>query len=80
VERVIHMRTMHLGPEELLVAVKIAVARTARAADVATTIDAAERAMREAEPTASVIYVEPDIFVEGHAPEPRPEPPAAVGH
>jgi len=80
VERVIHMRTMHLGPEELLVAVKIGVARTASASDVATTIDAAERAMREAEPTAQAIYVEPDIFVEHHRPERRPEPPAAVGH
>jgi cation diffusion facilitator family transporter len=80
VERVIHMRTMHLGPEELLVAVKIGVARTARAAEVAASIDAAERAMREAEPTAQVIYVEPDIYVEGHEPDPRPEPPAPVGH
>jgi cation diffusion facilitator family transporter len=80
VERVIHMRTMHLGPEELLVAVKIGVARNARASDVAATIDAAERAMREAEPTAQAIYVEPDIFVEGHQPERRPEPPAPVGH
>jgi cation diffusion facilitator family transporter len=64
VERVIHMRTMHLGPEELLVAVKIGVRRTAQAADVAASIDAAERAMRAAEPRARVIYVEPDIYVE----------------
>jgi cation diffusion facilitator family transporter len=80
VERVIHMRTMHLGPEELLVAVKIGVARTAGAADVAASIDAAERAMREAEPTAQVIYVEPDIYLEAHVPDRRPDPPAAVGH
>jgi cation diffusion facilitator family transporter len=80
VERVIHMRTMHLGPEELLVAVKVGVARTARAADVAASIDAAERAMRAAEPTAQVIYVEPDIYVEDHHPDPRPEPPAPAGH
>jgi divalent metal cation (Fe/Co/Zn/Cd) transporter len=64
VERVIHMRTMHLGPEELLVGVKIGVRRTAHAAEVAASIDAAERAMRTAEPTARVIYVEPDIYVE----------------
>jgi cation diffusion facilitator family transporter len=80
VERVIHMRTMHLGPEELLVGVKIGVPREADAAAVAQSIDAAERAMREAEPTAQVIYVEPDIYVEGHRPDPRPEPPAPVGH
>jgi cation diffusion facilitator family transporter len=80
VERVIHMRTMHLGPEELLVAVKIGVPRTARAADVARCIDAAERSMRAAEPTAQVIYVEPDIYVEGHESDPRPEAPAPAGH
>ena len=80
VERVIHMKTLHLGPEELLVAVKIGVPRQASAADVAASIDAAERAMREAEPTAQVIYVEPDIYVEGHAPDPRPEVPEPAGH
>jgi cation diffusion facilitator family transporter len=80
VERVIHMRTMHLGPEELLVAVKIGVPRTARAADVARCIDAAERSMRAAEPTAQVIYVEPDIYVEGHRTDPRPAPPEPAGH
>ena len=46
---------------------------------MAASIDAAERAMREAEPTAQVIYVEPDIYVESHEPDPRPEPPAAAG-
>ena len=74
------MRTLHLGPEELLVAVKIGVPRQATAADVAASIDAAERAMREAEPTAQVIYVEPDIYVEDHVPDPRPEPPAPAAH
>jgi cation diffusion facilitator family transporter len=80
VDRVIHMRTMHLGPEELLVGVKIGVPRESDAAAVAASIDAAERAMRDAEPTATVIYVEPDIYVEDHRPDPRPEPPAPVGH
>ncbi len=68
VERVIHMRTMHLGPDELLVAVKIGIPTTAGAEDIARSIDAAERAMREAEPTARVIYIEPDLYVEGHDP------------
>jgi cation diffusion facilitator family transporter len=80
VERVIHMKTMHLGPEELLVAVKIGVPRNAQAADVASSIDAAERAMRAVEPSAQVIYVEPDIYVEGHTSDPRPEAPAPAGH
>ncbi len=80
VERVIHMRTLHLGPEELLVAVKVGVPRSAAAVDVAKGIDAAERAIRSAEPAARVIYIEPDIYVEGHVPDARPEPPAPVGH
>ncbi len=65
VERVIHMRTLHLGPEELLVAVKIGVHRAERAEEVAETIDAAERAMRAAVPLARVIYIEPDIYAAG---------------
>jgi hypothetical protein len=36
--------------------------------------------MREAEPAAQVIYVEPDIYVEDHTPDPRPEPPAPPAH
>ena len=64
VQRVIHMRTMHLGPEELLVAAKIAVAPTDSAAEVARTINAAEARVRAAEPVARVIFLEPDIYVE----------------
>ena len=80
IERVIHMKTLHLGPEELLVAVKAGVARDADAGRVATSIDDAERAIRQAEPTAQVIYIEPDIYVAGHVPEARPEPPAPAAH
>ncbi len=63
VERVIHMRTLHLGPEELLVAAKIGVHPDASAEDIARAIDAAERRIREVEPIARVIYLEPDIYV-----------------
>ncbi len=61
IDGVIHMRTMHLGPEELLVAVKVAVTPTDSAAEVARAIDAAEAAVREAEPSARVMYLEPDL-------------------
>ena len=70
--RVIHMKTLHLGPEELLVAAKIAVAPTDSAAEVAAAIDAAERRVREAEPIARVIYLEPDIDHPAPAPTPSP--------
>lgn len=62
VTRLIHMRTLHLGPEELLVAAKIAVQHDDTAAEVARAIDAAEARIREAVPIARVIYLEPDIY------------------
>ncbi len=62
VDRLIHMKTLHLGPEEILVGVKIAVTRTDHADDVARAIDAAERAARAALPDLElVMYVEPDL-------------------
>ena len=80
VDRVIHMKTSHLGPDELLVAAKIGVPRGVSSEQVAATIDAAERAVRRAEPVAQVIYLEPDIYVAGHESDPRPEVPASGGH
>jgi cation diffusion facilitator family transporter len=67
---VIHMRTLHLGPEELLVAAKIAVRHDDTAAQVALAIDAAEARIREAVPIARVIYLEPDIYSEAAAARP----------
>jgi len=62
IERIIHMKTLHLGPEELLVAAKIAVPRTEQADDVARHINETEARIREAVPIARVIYIEPDIY------------------
>jgi cation diffusion facilitator family transporter len=62
VERIIHMKTMHLGPEELLVAAKIAVPKDESAEDIARSIDSAEKRIRAAVPIARLIYLEPDIF------------------
>lgn len=59
---VIHMRTLHLGPEELLVAAKISVQHDDTATEIARAIDAAEERVRAAEPFARVIYLEPDIY------------------
>jgi cation diffusion facilitator family transporter len=59
--RVIHIRTLYLGPEELLVAAKLAVDPAAGLADVARRIDAAEARVRAAFPVAKVIYLEPDV-------------------
>jgi len=80
VERVIHMKTMHLGPEEILVAAKIAVSPTDRATEIAEVIDRAEVAIREVEPMVTSLYLEPDIYRADYAPAPRPERPAPAGH
>ncbi|MBH1932717.1 cation diffusion facilitator family transporter [Streptomyces sp. AV19] len=75
---VIHMRTLHLGPEELLVAAKIAVPHDETAAQVARAIDAAESRIREAVPIARVIYLEPDVYSEKAAAA-GPDPAATPG-
>ncbi|MEU8571135.1 cation diffusion facilitator family transporter [Streptomyces pathocidini] len=77
VTRLIHMRTQHLGPEELLVAAKIAVPGDSTAADVTAAINAAEVRIREAVPIARVIYLEPDLYDEAAAaagPDPAKTP------
>jgi cation diffusion facilitator family transporter len=61
VDHVIHLRTQHIGPEELLVAAKIAVSQGDTAAEVALGIDAAEAEVRNRVPIARLIYLEPDI-------------------
>ena len=62
VDRVIHMRTVHISPDSILVAAKIAVRATDTAAQVAAGIDAAEQRVRAAVPIAGTIYLEPDIY------------------
>ena len=61
VRRVIHLRTLHISPDEVLVAAKIAVDHDVTAADIARTIDAAERRVRAIAPIATLIYLEPDV-------------------
>jgi cation diffusion facilitator family transporter len=61
VERIIHLRTQYLGPDELLVGAKIAVPSDCDLATVARVIDDAEASIRAAVPAAKVIYLEPDL-------------------
>jgi cation diffusion facilitator family transporter len=67
VVRVIHLRTLHMGPESLLVAAKIAVRGSDRADAVAAGIDAAEQRVRAAVPIAEMIYLEPDLYQSSRA-------------
>jgi cation diffusion facilitator family transporter len=66
VDQVIHLRTVHIGPDELLVAGKIGVSADADGEEIAATIDNAEARIRQTLPSARIIYLEPDIY--------RPEP------
>ncbi len=61
VTRVIHLRTLHLGPDELLVAAKISMDVELTLPAVARAIDGAEAALRAAVPIACRVYLEPDI-------------------
>jgi cation diffusion facilitator family transporter len=61
VRRIIHLRTLHLGPDELLVAAKLDL-DSSTVPDVARAIDAAENRVRAAVPIARLIYLEPDLF------------------
>ncbi|OXM73214.1 MULTISPECIES: cation diffusion facilitator family transporter [Amycolatopsis] len=61
VDRVIHIRTQYLGPDELLVAAKLALAPRLELSEVAGEIDSAEARVRERVPSARLIYLEPDL-------------------
>jgi len=62
VERVIYLKTLHTGPDEVLVAAKFAAGAGASADDIAAGINSAEARIREAVPHARWIFLEPDIF------------------
>jgi cation diffusion facilitator family transporter len=80
VTQIIHLKTLHTAPEELLVAAKIGVEAGASGAEIAGVIDAAERALRTAEPMALQIFLEPDVFRADYVPDARPEAPKAPSH
>lgn len=61
VDRVIHVKTQYLGPDELLVAAKIAVPASMSTEQVARVIDEAEARVRAAVPAARMMYLEPDL-------------------
>lgn len=62
VEALIHMKTLYLGPDELLVGAKVAFAKSKKLVDVAASINSLEASIRAAVPAARVIYIEPDVY------------------
>ena len=67
VERVIHMRTQHFGPDQLLVALKVQFEAGLTSEGIADAINDAERRIRERVPAAKLIFIEPDIYRSGDA-------------
>lgn len=88
IERIIHMKTLHLGPDELLVAAKVGVRPTESAVEVAAAVNAAEERIRAAVPIARSIYLEADIYRADPLVDARSdggsgpgiEPPGSPGH
>lgn len=69
-EGIIHMKTLYLGPDELLVGAKIAFSSEKRFADVANDMNVIEARIRAAVPIARVIYLEPDVYSKFNGPNP----------
>jgi len=70
VDRLIHLRTQHLGPDELLIGAKVSFVDGLSVAELAAAVNRVEAGVREAVPEARVMYVEPDVVGE----EPPPDP------
>ncbi len=70
VDSLIHMRTQHLGPDELLVAAKLDFGDTMTVEELAQAVDDVELSIRAAVPVARVIYLEPDVRRGGSVPTP----------
>ena len=74
VNRVIDLKTQHIGPEELLVAGKLEFDHSLTNPQLSDAIDEVERSIREAVPLTSHIYLEPDLYDPGHPAEEEPPP------
>ncbi len=60
--RLIHLRTEHIGPDELLVTAKVELDAGLSFSEVADAIDVVEARIRDAVPAARLIYLEPDVY------------------
>ncbi len=62
ITRVVHLRTQHLSPDDLLIAAKVAVAPGSSIQQIAVAINAAENRVRADLQHTALIYLEPDLF------------------
>jgi cation diffusion facilitator family transporter len=74
--KVVHLRTQHLSPDDLLVALKVDFDPGTSAADAGEVINACEAEIRGAVPIATRIYVEPAAASDAPAPAAGPVSPS----
>jgi divalent metal cation (Fe/Co/Zn/Cd) transporter len=61
VDHMIHLRTQHIGPDEILVAAKVEFDSSLTFDEVTDAINLTEQQVRDAVPAARMIYIEPDL-------------------
>jgi divalent metal cation (Fe/Co/Zn/Cd) transporter len=62
VEALIHMRTQHLGPDELLVGAKVAFLAGLSIPELADAVNGVEASVRATAPSVRIMYIEPDVM------------------
>lgn len=80
VTRLLHMRTQHIGPDELLVAAKVELVEGLSMTEVAEAVNRVESSVRRAVPAARIMYLEPDIFRTALPDGDTPVPASTEGH
>jgi cation diffusion facilitator family transporter len=65
VERLIHMRTQHLGPDELLVGAKVSFIPRLSVGEIADAVNRVETSVRANVPSVGIMYIEPDVMRTG---------------
>ncbi len=62
VERLIHLRTQHLGPDELLVGAKVSFIPELTVAEIADAVNRVEHSVRSNVSEVGIMYIEPDVM------------------
>jgi len=73
IERIIHMKTLYLGPDEFMIGAKVGVSASTTVRELAVMVNAAEQRIRSAVPAARVIYIEPDVYIDPAETKPATE-------
>lgn len=73
IERIIHMKTLYLGPDEFMIGAKVGVSASTTVRELAVMVNAAEQRIRAEVPAARVIYIEPDVYIDPSETKPATE-------